>query len=248
MNAVYLKANWVVEFIDGETAPRAFHAPSGVVDVPTMTLRGGQEVPYVAGDGWKATELRYRGKDGTYPLAMTLIMPDDMAAFERGLSGAQVGKIAASLQKERTRLTNDITGGPEDDCGSYPYSLNLFMPRFDVDTRAQLKNVLAGLGMPDAFDAGLADFSGITRPARAMLRSTSRTSSTRRTSRSTRRGPKRRPPPRSAGTPAAAPGHRRRRSSSSGSTTRSSSSSALRDLDTGAILFAGRVLDPSAKR
>ena len=54
VNAVYLKANWVVEFIDGETAPRAFHAPSGVVDVPTMTLRGGQEVPYVAGDGWKA--------------------------------------------------------------------------------------------------------------------------------------------------------------------------------------------------
>ena len=145
VNAVYLKANWVVPFIDGETTPRAFHAPSGVIDVPTMTLRGDQEVPYVAGDGWKATELRYRGKDGTLPLAMTLIMPDDMAAFERGLSGAQVGKIAASLQKERARLVSDITqSGQEDDCGSYPYSLNLFMPRFDIGTRAQLKEVLAG--------------------------------------------------------------------------------------------------------
>ena len=246
VNAVYLKANWVVEFIDGETAPRAFHAPSGVVDVPTMTLRGGQEVPYVAGDGWKATELRYRGKDDTYPLAMTLIMPDDMAAFERGLSGAQVGKIAASLQKERTRLSNDITGGPEDDCGSYPYSLNLFMPRFDVDTRAQLKDVLAGLGMPDAFDAGLADFSGI-HPASAddgpihignVIHQANISVDEK-------------------GTEAAAA---TAIGMDTGGCTGPSPAKelkfrldhpfffALRDLDTGAILFAGRVLDPSAKR
>jgi serpin B len=247
VNAVYLKANWVVPFIDGETTPRAFHAPSGVIDVPTMTLRGDQEVPYVAGDGWKATELRYRGKDGTLPLAMTLIMPDDMAAFERGLSGAQVGKIAASLQKERARLSSDITqSAQEDDCGSYPYSLNLFMPRFDVGTRAQLKEVLAGLGMPDAFDPGIADFSGI-HPA------------------STGDGPifignvihQANISVDEKGTEAAA-------ATAIGMDTGGCTGPqpakeltfrldrpfffALRDLDTGAILFAGRVLDPSAKR
>ena len=211
-----------------------------------MTLRGEQEVPYVAGDGWKATELRYRGKNGTYPLAMTLIMPDDMAAFERGLSGAQVGKIAASLQKERTRLSNDITGGPDDDCGTYPYSLNLWMPRFDVGTRAQLKDVLAGLGMPDAFDPDLADFSGI-HPAGAgdgpihignvIHQANISVDET--------------------GTEAAA-------ATAIGTDTTGGCVGpdpakelkfrldhpfffALRDLDTGAILFAGRVLDPSSK-
>ena len=211
-----------------------------------MTLRGEQEVPYVAGDGWKATELRYRGKNGAFPLAMTLIMPDDMAAFERGLSGAQVGKIAASLQKERTRLVNDVTqSGQEDDCGSYPYSLNLFMPRFDIDMRAQLKDVLAGLGMPDAFDGSLADFSGI-HPASAgdgpihignVIHQANISVDEK-------------------GTEAAA-------ATAIGMDTGGCTGPgpakelklrldhpfffALRDLDTGAILFAGRVLDPSSK-
>ena len=246
VNAVYLKANWVTEFAEDETAPRPFHAPSGVVDVPTMTLRGEQEVPYVAGDGWKATELRYRGRNGTFPLAMTLVMPDDMAAFERGLSGAKVGKIAASLQKERTRLVNDVTQGrQEDDCGSYPYSLKLFMPRFDIGMRAQLKDVLAGLGMPDAFDQGLADFSGI-HPASAgdgpihignVIHQANISVDEK-------------------GTEAAA-------ATAIGMDTGGCTGPqpakelklrldhpfffALRDLDTGAILFAGRVLDPSSK-
>ena len=130
-----------------------------------MHLRGGQEVPYVKGDGWRATELRYLGPDGTSPLAMTLIMPDDLATFESRLTGTEVSKIAASLAKERTRLVDDVTEGTEpEDCGSYPYSLSLFMPRFSIDTRAQLKELLAALGMPDAFSAGTADFSGIHVP------------------------------------------------------------------------------------
>ncbi len=246
VNAVYLKANWVTEFIDGQTAARAFHAPSGVIDVPTMKLRGEQEVPYVAGDGWKATELRYRGKNGTFPLAMTLIMPDDMAAFERGLSGAQVGRIAASLQKERARLVNDIKQGAQsDDCGSYPYSLNLFMPRFDISTHAQLKDVLAALGMPDAFDPGLADFSGIHPTSSSdgpihignVIHEANISVDEK-------------------GTEAAA-------ATAIGMDTGGCTGPqpakdlkfrldhpfffALRDLDTGAILFAGRILDPSSK-
>ena len=245
VNAVYLKANWVVPFMDGETTPRAFHAPSGVIDVPTMTLRGDQEVPYVAGDGWKATELRYRGKDGTFPLAMTLIMPDDMAAFERGLRGAQIGKIATSLQKERARLSSDITGGPEDDCGSYPYSLNLFMPRFDVGTRAQLKDVLAALGMSDAFDPGLADFSGIHPVSSGDAIHIGNVIHQANISVDEK------------GTEAAAA---TAIGGDTGGCTGPSPAKelkfrldhpfffALRDLDTGAILFAGRVLDPSSKR
>ncbi len=166
VNAVYLKANWLVPFADGETTARPFHrSATSVSDVPTMRLFGGQEVPYVKGAGWRATELRYRGPGDTPPLAMTLIMPDDLATFESRLSGAQVGQIAASLAKERTRLAKDISYGPQpEDCGSYPYSLSLFMPRFSIDTRAQLKGLLAALGMPDAFSAGTADFSGIHRP------------------------------------------------------------------------------------
>ena len=36
------------------------------------------------------------------------------------------------------------------------------LPRFGVETQANLSDLLAALGMPTAFDKGLADFSGIT--------------------------------------------------------------------------------------
>jgi serpin B len=166
VNAIYLKANWVVEFIKDETAPRSFHRLDGSeVAVPTMRLRGGQEVPYLRGQGWQAAELRYWGPGRATPLAMTLIIPDDLATFESGVSAEQLGGIWSDLSAERTRLNESIESGGETDCGTYPYSLNLFMPRFALGTRAELRRALEALGMPLAFDPNRADFTGIHVPA-----------------------------------------------------------------------------------
>lgn len=171
VNAIYLKANWEIEFgreYTGEpTEPRRFTRLDGSsVSVPTMSLQGEQIVPYASGTGWKATELRYRGARGSTPLAMTLILPDDLAAFEPGLTPAKLGEIIAKLDKGR-RLLERVTysGGPDEmDCGTYAYSLHLFMPRFGIDTAAALGEPLKGLGMPLAFDQARADFSGLHVP------------------------------------------------------------------------------------
>jgi serpin B len=167
VNAVYLKANWVAEFPVSATESRPFAQLGGsTVAVPTMRLDGRQEVPYLRGDGWQATELRYRGANRTAPLAMTLIMPDDLAAFEAGLSPEQLAAIQSDLIRERTRLTEAVEfGGEPEDCGTYPYSLDLFMPRFKVETRANLADALRALGMPLAFDPERGDFTGIHVPA-----------------------------------------------------------------------------------
>jgi serpin B len=129
-----------------------------------MQLTGGQEVPYLRGDGWQATELRYWGSDRTTPLAMTLVLPDDLAAFQSNLSAAQLDQIASDLRAERQRLVDDVDNGAKSSCGTYPYSLNLYMPRFGLETRAELRKALATLGMPAAFDPGRADFTGIHKP------------------------------------------------------------------------------------
>ena len=55
-----------------------------------MSQCGGQTIPYARGNGWQATELRYRGADRTTPLAMTLILPDDLPSFEIELSASQL--------------------------------------------------------------------------------------------------------------------------------------------------------------
>lgn len=169
VNAIYLKANWVAQFPTSATAPTTFTGLDGSkATVPTMRLAGGQEVPYLRGDGWQATELRYRGPEQTMPLSMTLIVPDDLRSFESSLTAKQLGQVWTGLTKERTRLHEAVViSGAEDDCGTYPYTLDLFMPRFKVGTRAELKEALTTLGMPLAFDPGGADFTGIHRPTSA---------------------------------------------------------------------------------
>jgi serpin B len=167
VNAIYLKANWLAEFPADRTASKSFSRLDGSkVKVPTMRLRGDQEVPLVQGHGWRATELRYQGRDRSIPLGMMLIMPDDLASFEADMSAKQLAKIAADLTKERTRLNESITHHDVEDCGIYPYSLDLSMPRFEVDTRAALGDALKALGMPLAF-SDRADFTGIHVPLAA---------------------------------------------------------------------------------
>jgi serpin B len=132
VNAIYLKANWEIEFAKehlGEpTELRPFTRLDGSpVTVPTMALHGEQIVPYASGSGWKATELRYLGANGSTPLAMTLIQPDDLAAFEQGLSPNTLAAVVAKLDAQRTRLTRVSyrAGNVEGDCGRYAYSLRL---------------------------------------------------------------------------------------------------------------------------
>jgi serpin B len=169
VNAIYLKANWQVEFDPDSTTSDSFTRLDGTASrVPTMHRQLGQLGPYARGNGWQATELRYRGQpaaDGasTAPLAMTLILPDDLRAFERTVSPDQLARIVDVLDAEREHLAV-VTPPANDNCGTYPYSVDLSLPRFAVDSRIELNGVLQAMGMRQAFDATSADFSGIRPP------------------------------------------------------------------------------------
>jgi serpin B len=172
VNAIYLRALWAENvFREGDTAPAPFNRLDGSrVDVPMMravSFGTAPAMPYARGNGWQAAELRYRGADGTEPLAMVLILPDDLRAFEARLSAAQLERITAALTVQRGLLTETrpCTGDRavyEGEC--HPYSVSLFMPRFGIETRADLKLVLGALGMTRAFDPVGADFAGIHVP------------------------------------------------------------------------------------
>lgn len=138
VNAIYLKAAWARAFEATATQPAAFHRLDGSsVDVPTMRL--GTNLPYAEGRGWKAVELPYVGGQ----LAMTVVVPDDLASFLQGANGATFGAIAAALADNRPLV-------------------DLSLPKFSIETKADLGDVLSALGMPDAFDPDRADFSGMT--------------------------------------------------------------------------------------
>jgi serpin B len=135
-NAVYLKAAWLTPFDKKATKPGAFSRADGtVVQVPFMQLR--TILPYASGTGWQAVQLPYVGGS----LAMTVIVPTDLAAFEATLDAATFAKIVGSLK---------------------PTSIVLTIPTFDTGSRSELTPILEALGMPTPFDPAKADFSGIT--------------------------------------------------------------------------------------
>jgi serine protease inhibitor len=163
VNAVYLKAEWVRPFDPGRTRSESFTTGAGkAIKVPTMTQDGGQAIVLASGTGWRATELRYAGGKGSQPLAMTLILPDNLSAFERAFSPVVLEQVQSKIAAEAKRLERVTFTGHEDDCGMYAYEVRLRLPKFGIDTRADLVQPLATLGMPRAFDADLADFTGMT--------------------------------------------------------------------------------------
>ena len=156
VNAVSLKAPWLNPFEATATSPGRFTRADGSrVSVPMMDLTTCQgtglcNLPYAVGAGWRAAELPYVGD----ALAMTIIVPDDLAAFERGLTAQKLTRITGALQ-------TSPPGAPD-----VAYDVTVTMPRFGVESRADLADALIAMGMPLAFDVDNADFSGISPIAR----------------------------------------------------------------------------------
>jgi serine protease inhibitor len=165
VNAVYLKAQWARPFDADMTTPRPFTTLSGSsVRVPTMELWGDQDVGLAKGRGWTATELAYMSNDN-HPLAMTLILPDDLAAFERSMTPQTLATIRGAIRTEERRIAKaTFSSDPMlDDCGTYPYAVHLFMPKFGEQTKLDtLVDTLIAMGMRRATAPGVADFTGIT--------------------------------------------------------------------------------------
>ena len=92
VNATYLKAAWQYAFQDGSTAPAPFTGLDGTTtDVPMMHVAAG--FPYAAGTGWQAVDLGYVGGG----LSMLVIVPEDLAAFEKTFDAARLASITGSL-------------------------------------------------------------------------------------------------------------------------------------------------------
>ncbi len=151
VNAMYLKAPWLNPFDAADTKPGRFTRADGSrVSVPMMGPARCQgigmcELPYAAGAGWRAVELPYLGDS----LAMTVIVPDNLAAFERGLTAPKLARIIGALR----------TSPPASDA---VYDVAVSMPRFGIETRADLAGALVAMGMPLAFDVETADFTGVS--------------------------------------------------------------------------------------
>jgi len=139
VNAIYFKGFWESQFEKRLTIPSSFHlSTSSTVDVPTMSQVHGLKMGRILGA--RVLELPYRGGN----LSMLIILPDDvdgLPALEKRLSADSLGAWSSSLQQREVAVS---------------------LPRFISSKHFDLTRLLADMGMPSAFDATKADFSGIT--------------------------------------------------------------------------------------
>ncbi len=178
-NAIYFKGDWAEPFNAKNTKPRDFTLANGTkIKAPTMTdfkeMRYGafnadgssfqtpKTIPigmrpdkfkkgYPGKGGFAAVELPYRGGE----LSMVVIAPQDpngLPALEKKLNAA---KLAGWVKKMNKR------------------KVNVFLPKFKLETGYSLKKPLQELGMREAFiepdPSGGADFSGMTASKRRDL-------------------------------------------------------------------------------
>jgi serpin B len=138
VNAVYFKGNWAVQFGKAATKTEAFHVSSGKdVRVPLMNKQA--NFGYKDAQDFQILSMPYRGGD----LSMVAFLPKQnfgLAAFEKSLSAAQ---MAGWLK------------------GLIPRQVNVYFPKFKMTEQFSLGDQLKSMGMTDAFDGKTADFSGM---------------------------------------------------------------------------------------
>jgi len=137
-NAIYFKGMWMLRFWESETREEPFWLEDGgTVRAPLMRQYG--DVRYLQANGYQAVELDYEGGD----LSMLVLLPDrrdGLRELEKALSARLFRDCVARMRY----------------C-----EVELFLPRFTMTRGIDMESELAALGMSLAFSPGEADFSGI---------------------------------------------------------------------------------------
>jgi serpin B len=138
-NAIYFKGKWKSAFPEAATRTDKFMLSTGktIGDVPLMSQQGAFR--YLDGGTFQALELPYEASQQS----MIVFLPrraDGLAELEKTLTAARVTDWLTQL------IVRDV---------------DVTLPRFKVTAEFKLKDTLIDLGMPLAFSAGKADFSGI---------------------------------------------------------------------------------------
>ena len=136
-NAIYFNAAWAFTFEEQDTSEAPFYLLDGnEILVPMM--RQTARFDYARGDGYQVVDLPYVGHE----LSMTILLPGEgrFSEFEDSLDAALLQRVLGDTQREHVALV---------------------MPKFEFESQFMLSRTLEQMGMSNAFDRGTSDFSGM---------------------------------------------------------------------------------------
>ncbi len=140
VNVMYFKGKWANQFQEKDTRDAAFWmTPEKRVDVPTMYQKAEFPYGFIAQEQLHILEMPYVGDE----LSMTILLPTE----KDGLTHLENRLTLENLTFWRQHLA--------------PGEIDVFLPKLTLCSGVQLAQILAKMGMSDAF-SGEADFSGMT--------------------------------------------------------------------------------------
>ena len=145
VNAIYFKAPWNSPFVKGYTHDRDFHLlPLGeeahkTVKVPMMAQDRAEIYEYADLDGFTAVKLPYKSGD----LSMVVLLPDEkhgLPTLEKKLSAELIDESIREMKRKYVHVV---------------------LPKWKTTQPFKLKPALQAMGMTDAFTRA-ADFTGVS--------------------------------------------------------------------------------------
>ncbi|NXD14528.1 SPB10 protein, partial [Nothocercus nigrocapillus] len=145
INAIYFKADWEVKFLAGNTDVQPFRlSKNKTKPVKMMYMRHAFPVLIMETMNFKMIELPYVKRE----LSMFILLPDDIKDNTTGLE---------QLERE---LTYEKLSEWADSKKMTETTVDLYLPKFTVEEKYSLKDILIKMGMISAFSPNC-DFSGI---------------------------------------------------------------------------------------
>ena len=139
-NAIYFKGTWKIQFDPENTTERDFETCLGsIVDVPTMSLVETEDIfNYTETADLQILELPYTGDE----ISMMILLPKNK----------DLDDIIDTLDNNEFAEWRDSLAETE---------VDIYLPKFEMETSYGLKDTLIQMGLVNAFSSS-ADFSGIT--------------------------------------------------------------------------------------
>jgi serpin B len=137
-NAVYFKAGWLSQFSEDATETAEFYADPDVVS-PVSLMKNTEAYEYFENDLIQAVKVPYLR--GAY--SMTLMLPKE----RRGIGALEKSLVSGSQDAVMNDMERRL--------------VELYIPRFKIESMFSLNRAIGGLGAPSAFIPSVADFSGI---------------------------------------------------------------------------------------
>ncbi|WP_406657240.1 serpin family protein [Methanolobus sp. ZRKC2] len=137
-NTIYFNGKWIKQFDPDETRTRSFTFSNGD-EKRVGTMYNVDKYNYGEDQKAKILELPYKGNE----LCMYVVLPkeNDISGFENAFTPEYYGTLKQNMSPE-----------------GY---VNVYIPKFSFETKAELKSPLLKMGVVDAFDQATANFSGI---------------------------------------------------------------------------------------